>query len=577
MVSIGKPGYGKTILSSVIIEDLRSRLRYRPLGRYSAQIVAFYHFEHRKPQASRPISAFQAILTQIIHACRKDRDLIDIVSLVKHDTGSGQLRAAQQDLLMILKTLVRRVYVYLVFDGLDECTDWQEFLRGLEVFTDGMNCKIILLGRPHARWLRPQVRYMALQSNSNTTDLEAFLQPKLEQLLSSGAVAGNLSLDEVLHALVSQANGMFLWATLMANYLFLPFLSPWERRYAIDNIKLFDSLDAMFRMILEERKKNLPNDQWEKLRRMFMCLTDGFGWWTTETLNMALAIQFNRAFNQTDLIDNFDVSIVKLSSSLVEVHSDNTVAFIHMSVAEFFGAASQTQDGFYFERYDAHCTLALLCMSYLIFNVPHGPLSGNCNTAADTRSLTMQFPMLRYAALNWPIHLSECLKSMMQPNGPPVLSSDMDICLSALSMILSNKAPHLLTTWIEASWCYQVAPDLMILWGQIKRFLHSVTYSKTPFLSFGSESISAILDQTAELSVDLASINHQWGLVLRSEPNEIWLPSIKSFSKSKFWSGTEAQTVQSLTANDEQGSILISSQVSSDGSKVGVLRVWPPV
>lgn len=309
---------------------------------------------------------------------------------------------------------------------------------------------------------------------------------------------------------------------------------------------------------------------------MFKCLTYGFDSWNTETLNTALAIQSNRAFNDPDLVDNFNVSIVQLSSSLVEVHPDKTVAFIHLSVAEFFGASSQTQDGFSFEKYDAHCALALLCLSYLIFNVPHGPLSGDSNTTANTQSLAIHFPMLRYAALNWSTHMSECLKYLMQHKEPTFYSIDVDNCLSALSMTLSNKATDLLTTWVEASWSCQVAPDLLILVDQIKRFLHWVTLSKTPLLSFGPESIGIVLDQAAELSVDLTSINHQWGQVLRSEPNEIWLPSIKSFSKSKFWSGTEEQTVQFLTANDEQGSILISSQGSSDGSKVGVLRVWPP-
>jgi hypothetical protein len=127
-----------------------------------------------------------------------------------HDTGSGQFRVFHQDLCLILETFMKCVHLYLVFDGVDECSDWQKFLEGLDIFTVGMNCKIILLGRPHARLNRPQTRYLILQSNSNTTDLEAFLDPKLTQLLSSGAVAGNLSLNKVLHALVSQASGIFL-------------------------------------------------------------------------------------------------------------------------------------------------------------------------------------------------------------------------------------------------------------------------------------------------------------------------------------------------------------------------------
>jgi len=44
----------------------------------------------------------------------------------------------------------------------------------------------------------------------------------------SGGITSSLTVDEVLSALVSQANGMFLWASVMTTYLASPFLTPWE-------------------------------------------------------------------------------------------------------------------------------------------------------------------------------------------------------------------------------------------------------------------------------------------------------------------------------------------------------------
>jgi hypothetical protein len=183
--------------------------------------------------------------------------------------------------------------------------------------------------------------------------------------------------------------------------------------------------------------------------------------------------------------------------------------------------------------------------------------------------------MLRYSALHWTYHMIECLRYSMQRKERLLFPPDMILCLSALTSILGKKVPDLLTTWIEASWSYHFAPDFMNLVDHIRSFrgfLEWASYGESHIFSL-VESTDNILGQMAELSVDLAGLNHEWGHMLRSEPNEIWLPSIKAFSKSKFWSETEAQTVQSLTTRDEQGSILITSQVSSDSSKVGVLRV----
>ncbi|KUJ08083.1 uncharacterized protein LY89DRAFT_349426 [Mollisia scopiformis] len=66
-----KPGYGKTTLSSLIIEDLRAT---SPGGK---GLILFYHFTSDDSMAATGSKAFRAILVQLVHENRIRKEIID--------------------------------------------------------------------------------------------------------------------------------------------------------------------------------------------------------------------------------------------------------------------------------------------------------------------------------------------------------------------------------------------------------------------------------------------------------------------------------------------------------------------
>lgn len=263
---------------------------------------------------------------------------------------------------------------YLVFNALDECEDWEEFVESLTELTMETQHKIVLLTRPHLdvqNTIGPNVHHVALEPERNLDDIENYLRSRIEKLTNRGAIPANFSVDSLVSQLSRRTNSMFLWAVLMANYLSSPYLTPGERSTAIHQLNRFEGLDAIYARSLEELERRIPCAYQSKVKRVFEWISVAKSPLTTEELRTALAVQNNRPFSESDSMQNFKVTLLQLCGSLVEVRSNGTVDFIHLSVLEFL---QQEQDGnmrngvpvpFRVTNGDAEFSMANLCLSYV--------------------------------------------------------------------------------------------------------------------------------------------------------------------------------------------------------------------
>ena len=64
--SLGKPGYGKTVLSSRIIRDLQDRITEEDGPTSTKAVVAYFHFNNRQREFRAGGDALRAVLAQII-------------------------------------------------------------------------------------------------------------------------------------------------------------------------------------------------------------------------------------------------------------------------------------------------------------------------------------------------------------------------------------------------------------------------------------------------------------------------------------------------------------------------------
>lgn len=520
-------------------------------------------------------SALRSVLTQILHAHKEDPNFLDLAAIIMDDVGSGQTIASEKEVQSILRIFLGRLgQSYLIFDALDECLNWEEFLESLEEITRGIGCKVVILCRPHLRFTqvtRGNPCQIALEAEGNLADMKRYLEPNIQRLWDRGKISKTLSVAEVSSKIADRANSMFLWAVLMAGYLASPLLTPNDRLEAINNMKMLEGLDAMFKKVLEDLQHRIPRKEWSKILKMFQWLIVAQRPWSVEMLRTALAVQSNRKTTADDYIADFEESLLQTCGSFVEISQDGKIGFIHLSVKEFLTIFSpechnsEVARSFHVQKEVADCSMATLCLSYITYNVPHGPMSGCESKPADWTALESEYALLHYATKWWPVHVSQ---------GLPSPKSDISVypegCVEnmcrAMTPIISNK--KLLTSWIEASWVFQCPPSLGSLTARMSAFVNICPSSY-------KLEVSAIVDKLKRLSLELGRLNCEWGHILRTEPNEIWLPSINAIGKFNLWIGTEDANLRSLTSESDEGSMLIASQVSLDGTKVGMLKLWP--
>lgn len=127
---IGKPGYGKTILSATIIEDLVNYI-YQELDDPALGIlpgfVAYFYFEQTTNNSIN--TAIRSVLAQILRTHQYTKEIVDALSIAMIYSGSGQAFASNQDIISVLRLCIHKFGIsYMVFDGLDECQNWEEFV-----------------------------------------------------------------------------------------------------------------------------------------------------------------------------------------------------------------------------------------------------------------------------------------------------------------------------------------------------------------------------------------------------------------------------------------------------------------
>ena len=412
----GSPGYGKTILSVKAIEDLQSHTNSTS-DEEEAKTVAFFHFDKLNPRYREPSQALRAILTQIVHQRQEDKTLLDAAMLLMDVEGSGQAVASEGEVAVLLKLYLERYSsTVLVFDGIDECLSPKNFLVKVYAICCSSSCKTMMFSRPNIplplAW-QQRSRQMRLQLGANNHDIDAYVRPRLEQLVSSGLTPG-LDLEFAVAQVVQRANSLFLWARLLMDYLECPALTPGERLRAISQLYLLEGLHPLYTEILGTIQTKYREEK-DTAYRAFQWITVAHRPLKVSELRTALAVQLGRSISEWNYIANFQQSLVQICGALVEVHQDSTVHFIHLSAKEFLtdprrlSSAATSNLGF-IDIATTHMRTASLCLSHILYDIPHEPLSGSSTVPADAADVESKFPLLEYS-LDWPRHVIDGLQS----------------------------------------------------------------------------------------------------------------------------------------------------------------------
>jgi hypothetical protein len=564
----GKPGYGKTVLSSLLIEDLED-------SSPSDGGVLFYHFAVERRDYCSPYYALRAVLVQLLHKFRWHKEVIDRISVLMESDSSGQVTASDQDIYAALSLVLEGFQnIILVLDGLDECEDPTAFLQLIKELCASTPTKALILGRPNVELpMRFQHLLIYLPETSNMEDIKAYLEPQILLLKDRRLIPEEVALAKVVNALTTRAEGIFLWAWLMIQYLSCRVLSPKERVAAIFESIPIEGLDNMYEKILRVLDRGYANEK-ASVRRIFEFIAICFRPVLATELQVALAITPGKVTESTSFIVEFEESVPIICGAVVEIQRDGSVRFIHSSFRDFLISSSDStyRRSFTVDERAAHIRCATTCLSYLIYDLPSSPLSAT-PSMSSAKDLKVAFPFIEYAQ-QWVKHAASGFRNETASQ-EEVDAGLYDEFYSILAKFINR--PLTVTVWIEASRRYGLSPSLQSLIAL--RSDQNSSAKSAPLLESGNL-VATLLE---ELDTELERLNNEWGHLLEKDPSAIWKPSITAFSRSSYWFQTRDTIVSSLLPLDAVGSyrngtsrsVLVLSQLSSDEGEMGIVLVLP--
>ncbi|KAI9681451.1 MAG: hypothetical protein M1817_002735 [Caeruleum heppii] len=146
----GRPGSGKTIISSVIVEELR-----RVEAPANGWTVAYFHFKHDNKDKKTPLALVKSLLLQLLS---DSEDLLPLLSEIYDQSVYDNASASNLFLPLwniLRRAIFQRTGTYIVLDAIDECEDFTTLLTALLGMFEGqpteaeeIAARIVLISRP---------------------------------------------------------------------------------------------------------------------------------------------------------------------------------------------------------------------------------------------------------------------------------------------------------------------------------------------------------------------------------------------------------------------------------------------
>jgi hypothetical protein len=594
----GIPGCGKTILAASAVQELTKLV---PSCGVTDTVVCYYFFSYKFAEKSSSQHAYRSILAQILQQCRYDERIVDMFSFARSKSrAESGLGSATEEELSSLLDATSRVFqtTLIVLDGIDECEDPEKLIQNLQSVSSSCNVKLLLFSRPNVHTLRKidKSRCITVSRAAVESDLRTFFLPHVENLQVDGLLPPGQQSEELVADLLSNANGMFLWARLMVAYLNSPALVPTERLAAIRDLHSPDCLEDMYIRIICTIRKKMKAEQ-ELARRIFIWLSYSQSNLTaaqleeiltpSSTLGSVSATQATQKRGVAEKFTDFEHTVTMVCGSLVELYC-GSYQFIHKSVYEFFtnrpdsanersDTYSQVPQHLIPSPAEAHCELATDCIKYFVYVAPAQPLSGDFREKASTTQIRKLFPFLIYAQQNWTCHL---VRAKEFDDGPTPLESKTFLLkakdlLRTLSKFLSTKL--VLTSWVESLYMFVPQND------RGKSFEEMQTWSdwaqRQGEASVHWKEFDCVPVRLSAFATDLVEIHSLWATTLHEDPHKVW-GDITAFTPSLFLAQNSATSVRSMASLQFGDSHLSNKPLSTISAKsmrgdaVGVLSIW---
>ncbi|CAG9988827.1 unnamed protein product [Clonostachys byssicola] len=386
----GNQGVGKTILASIIINDLFLRsVDDKSIG------LAYIYCSYLQPQEQKPADHMACVLKQL--AARSSCLPMPVIELYnRHKTE--KTRATLQELLDTLVCVAKMFSrIFIVIDALDEypITDGgrSKFLSALLALQSQTSANLLMTSRNYAVIKRRMEGSRTVEIHANDMDLRRYLQERIAHGESKILQRPGFQ-EKVAEGVIKSVNGVFLLAKLQLDSLLHKKL-PRDVRQALESLpsgsEAYDRAydDAMTRI------NSQGQSSVQFARRILSWIVFAKRDLSPRELQHAVSMRHgDRDITQEDLPDVEDILSVCAGLVTVEEHR-NVVGLIHKTTQEYFQRT-------YMQWFpDANSVLIDTCITYLSFKAFE---DGPCATRIAFETRIQNYPLCVYAANYWGKH-----------------------------------------------------------------------------------------------------------------------------------------------------------------------------
>jgi len=410
----------------------------------------------------------------------------------------------------------------------------------------------------------------------------------METFIEEDLLPEDSDISELVDHLVKGADGMFLWARLMINYLSSPALTPFQRIKTILRVIMPEGLDNMYRRISDLIVKH-GRTQLDLASRILTWAAFATEPITVEELHDVLT--YKDSSEKGHQFKDFQETISVICGGLVECYrpwnsltesQELIIRCIYLSVKEHFSLSLSTDlheqvTGLCLPAEPlAHIELLESCLGYMCYYQPPGR-TGSSNPGAKEAD-----DFAKYASHRWPSHLCKAFSAKSLEFRPKIPQFNKTARMILERMIDFLEDPKAVKSWIEMYYSQirsddHDGPDTYSL----SYNLYWITF---PELHEASYSWSLLLRTLQKLLQDWTSdVNRlvtEWGARLTENPSIIW-DEVPSFINSKFigFSSSAAITPLGPTTlerhNCSSRPLCTVSKTASNGQTTSILTVWP--
>ncbi|KAF2827401.1 hypothetical protein CC86DRAFT_290274 [Ophiobolus disseminans] len=404
----GKPGSGKTVLASLVVQEAR---KLKP-----ASTVLFFYFMQEDTDRHTFFSMARTFLMQILE---QNPDTLDY--FYSKCCGSGILlssRALIEDLLKL--ALANCDSTYIVLDGLDQCVSRKERGEVVRWFRDvtedlpphmrhRFHC-LFISQNDSARKDYRDLASITVDADKNEDDIEEFSKIQSKRLVAKLGISEKEA-SEIAVSVSASAEGMFLFAHLvwinLCGQSSIHALEEEMKSFPTDLDRL-DKIYAQRMQAIMNKPVRAQREEALMLLGRLVCAKRSLKLHEVQTM---ISIDLDRRVVDFDR-RHLRVHLVELCESLVDVREDGTIEWVHM-----------TAKSAYLDVVAEELRLATLCINYLClpsFRVP----------SSEESVLAGEYGLMEYAMIYWLRHLEAGLVSSI--SGYDDLRSDLAEALEIL-------------------------------------------------------------------------------------------------------------------------------------------------